>query len=261
MSSQPNTTRSDNLPRVHLGVNGDLVVSAVETFEALWDALDAEPVPNLAALLASSHRAACYIDKPAPRHQLAEGKLSPSAQRLLRLAPGAVAEAATAAGCSTFVWRIWSDEHRAAYTEDPRTVEVLRVESAWDFTSIDPAGRTESEIVKSGRIDVGDYLVASVGVSALCVRKVGRADQAPATGNLAALTAFRANRITATCSRCRRSWVALDGATYFHPTTNGALPWQMEDVGEYGLVTNTIACVDLQCPGRIAFRIGTSPQP
>lgn len=261
MSSQPNEARTGKLPCVDLTVDGELTVSAVQTFRALWDALGAEEAPTLTGLLASSPRAACYLDRPAPpEHPLKDGQLSPRAQRLHRLAPGPVADAATAAGCPTITWRIWSDEHRASYTDDQRTIEVIRVKEPWRYTCIDPAGRTEREVITGGRVDAGDYLVASVGVSALCVRKVGKVDRAPATGDLTALPDFGADRINAVCGKCRMSWFALDGASYFHPTTDGALPWQSGDVGEYGLVTNTVACPIEKCPGRISFRTGTDPQ-
>lgn len=239
-----------------LSVTGDLVVSATATFQVLWDALDVAPAPALEAVLGARLHAANYIDKAVPMpERAAHGWLSPAAMRLRRLAPVPVAETASAAGCPTTAVPIWSDHGDGVYTDDPRLLEVLTVETPWAFTTVDATQPTYDAAITGVCVEAGHYLVASIGETAPCVRKVGRIDSVPTAAELTAIDAFRADYITAVCSRCTSTWHATGGTSDFAPASAAAPAWRLGDVGEVGLVTNTVACPIQDCPGRLHFNV------
>lgn len=259
MPSQSKQPARGNPPRVTIAADRTFSVDAAATVKALWEHLGVRPGSALADLYATPPDGVWYLDRPAPRGATLEaGSISPSAQRPRDLGCGALAEAASAAGCLTIPMRIWSDEHRHNYASAPRVIEVLRVVQAWTFTRIDPARRGTGGLYTRGEVAAGDYLVATIGEpEEFPVRIAGRIETLPSTGDLNAVEAFAANIVTGTCSRCRGTWAAVDGQAELRPVGTPGPTWSLGDA-ELGRATATVACPVAGCAGRIWFSTGGS---
>lgn len=253
MTSQSNASRSGQ-PRLVFTNDGPRI-NAVDTLQAVWDELVVTSSFALIDLFTSEPGSSWFIAPASTEDTDAEGPataIPERARRLANLAPSRIAATATAAGCETTVRRLWADEVGKTFASEPRLIEVLHVATTWQFIRI-AAPQAETAIpILYREVEAGDYLILSAGLNPQ-VKAICRIDRVPTSDELAAISGFAADRISARCGRCHRQWTASDGQDVFTETTGAAGSWRFDPHADLGLVTATVPCPAPGCTGRITF--------
>lgn len=251
-TSQPKPPRSGN-PHIVLTGNGPCI-AAIHTLVALWEQYATVGAYTLLDLFQSQPGSTWFFAPTEPERTAAEATSTPipkQGQQLADVSVNKIAETATAAGCETTAFQLWTEGNDDHFASEPRRVEGLRVRIAWRYTRVTGPSNGSGGVVTIGEVLPGDYLILAAGASA-DVKAVCRTERLPTTADLAAIDRFRADRLSAGCSRCHRHWTASKGRYAFSPTDHTGPIWQL-DPAELGLVTATAPCPAPDCNGRLAF--------